>query len=283
VANQQQILRLAQDDRPATTFLGVAIRFMRLRVIGAVGLLLAPCAARAQSSGSTAVVGAILDENKLPIVGAVVDVLSVARVRSDSTGAFRLSSLPSGTLIVRATMIGFQPVMKVVTVTAGQELRLDITMLRASQQLATVVVREDSATTLLSDPTGFDGRRKSSNGGHFIVAAEIEKRHVTETEQLFHGIPTVQVDTGGIVVIKRGEISLRDIYLSGKDVNQFNMCIGAQVLLNGVAMPQPFNINSVPLFNIRGVEIYSGPATTPTSLRSPKSVCGTVAIWTKQQ
>ena len=246
-------------------------------------MFLAPCVGRAQSSATAAIAGAILDQNKVPVVGAVVDVLSVGRVRTDSTGAFRLSPVPSGTLIVRTTMIGFQPAMKVVTVAAGEELRLDIVMLRATQQLATVVVREDSTTTLVSDPTGFDGRRKSSNGGHFVVAAEIEKKHVTETEQLFHGIPTVQVDTGGIIVIKRGEISLRDIYLSGKDVNQFNMCIGAQVLLNGVAMPQPFNINTVALSNIRGIEIYSGPATTPTSLRSPKSVCGTVAIWTKQQ
>jgi hypothetical protein len=47
-------------------------------------------------------------------------------------------------------------------------------------------------------------------------------------------------------------------------------------------MPQPFNINTVPPMDIRGIEIYSGPATTPTRLRSPKTVCGTVAIWTKQ-
>lgn len=46
-------------------------------------------------------------------------------------------------------------------------------------------------------------------------------------------MPAIQVDTGGIIVIKRGEISLRDIYLTGKDVNQFMMCIGAQVLVNG--------------------------------------------------
>jgi len=264
-----------------TNFPGV--RFILQRAVGVAALLVAPHGGRAQTSGSTGIAGAIREDNKSPVAGAVVDALSVGRVRTDSTGAFRISPVPPGTLIVRATMIGFQPVMKMVTLTPGEELRLDLVMVRATQELATVVVREDSVATLVSDPTGFDGRRKSSNGGHFLVADEIEKKHVTETEQLFHGLPTVQVDTGGIVVIKRGEISLRDIYLTGKDVNQFNMCIGAQVFVNGVVMPQPFNINTVPLFNIRGIEIYSGPATTPTSLRSPKSVCGTVAVWTKQQ
>ena len=30
-----------------------------------------------------------------------------------------------------------------------------------------------------------------------------------------------------------------------------------------------------------GVEIYRGPATTPSVLRTANTVCGTVAIWTK--
>jgi hypothetical protein len=245
-------------------------------------VLLAPVAASAQASGSSAIVGVVRDQNNAPLADAVVDVLSVGRARSDSAGAFHIAPVPSGTLIVRATRIGYQPAMKVVTVAAGEELRVDIAMFASTQQLPTVAVREDSTVTLLADPTGFDSRRKNAIGGHFILEEDIAKKHITETEQLFHGIPTVQVDTGGIIVIKRGEISLRDIYLAKKDVNQFNMCIGAQVILNGVAMPQPFNINIVPPIDIRGIEIYSGPATTPTRLRSPKTVCGTVAIWTKQ-
>jgi len=46
-------------------------------------------------------------------------------------------------------------------------------------------------------------------------------------------------------------------------------------------MPQPFNINQVALDRIRAIEVYRGAATTPPSLRSAKTNCGTVAIWTK--
>jgi hypothetical protein len=258
---------------------------MRRRLVapwlfGVILVLLAPRAAHAQSTGTPAIVGVVRDRNNAPVADAVVDVLSVGRARTDSAGAFRIGPVPPGTLIVRATRIGYQPVMKMLTIASGEERRLDIAMSPATQQLPMVVVREDSTTTLLADPTGFDARRKTAVGGHFILEQEIAKKHITETEQLFHGIPTVQVDTGGIVVIKRGEISLRDIYGSGGD--QFFHCIGAQVIVNGVEMPQPFNINLVAPGDIRGIEIYSGPATTPTRLRSPKTVCGTVAIWTKQ-
>jgi hypothetical protein len=262
------------------------VRIIAMSLLGAgIALSIPQQAARAgaQTPGSI-IVGVVVDENKSPLAGSTVEILSVGRMFTDSTGAFRFATVPSGTLIVRATMIGRQPVMKLVTVSPGAQLRLDIALLPLTQQLPAVVVREDSSFSLLTDPTGFDERRKSTaGGGHYILAQDIAEKHITETEQLFHGIPTVQVDTGGIVVIKRGEISLRDIYLSGKDVNQFKMCIGAQVMVNGVAMPQPFNINTIPPFEIRGIEIYSGPATTPMPLRSPKTVCGTVAIWMKQK
>jgi len=249
-------------------------------LFGVILVFLTARPGRAQSTGMPAIVGVVRDQNNAPVADVVVDVLSVGRARTDSAGAFRIGPVPSGTLIVRATRIGYQPIMKMLTIEPGQERRVDITMSPATQQLPTVVVREDSTTTLLADPTGFDSRRKTAVGGHFILEEEIAKKHITETEQLFHGIPTVQMDTGGIVVIKRGEISLRDIY--GPEGDQFFHCVGAQVIVNGVEMPQPFNINLVAPSDIRGIEIYSGPASTPTRLRSPKTVCGTVAIWTKQ-
>ena len=69
--------------------------------------------------------------------------------------------------------------------------------------------------------------------------------------------------------------------LAGKDVNEFMTCVGAEILVNGVTMPQPFNGNQIAISTIRGIEIYAGPSTRPESLRTPKTVCRTVAIWTK--
>jgi len=33
--------------------------------------------------------------------------------------------------------------------------------------------------------------------------------------------------------------------------------------------------------SIRGIELYRDPGTTPPELRSDKTNCGTLAIWTK--
>jgi len=230
---------------------------------------------------STSIAGTVVrGESATPLVGAVVDLMGFATVRTDSAGAFRFGGITAGTLMIRTTMIGFRPSLKMVSIRAGETLRLTVTLDAAPQELARVTVREDSSLTPsgVSDPTGFDARRRNQTGGTYLVAADIERRHLHETEQLFHGMPSMYVDTGGIVVVNRGVNSTRDITKGG---DQFYHCIGAQVFVDGTPMPQPFNINQIALERIRAIEIYRGAATTPSTLRSTRTNCGTVAIWTK--
>lgn len=247
-------------------------------------LVIATATARAQETrptDPTSVSGMVLHgEPAAPVAGATVEIMGVGVARTDSTGAFRFTGLTAGTLLVRTTMIGLRPSLKIISLRAGEEMHLTITLDVAAQELARVTVREDSSLTpsLLSDPTGFNARRRNATGGLYIVAADIAKKHLVETEQLFHGIPTMYVDTGGIVVVNRGVNSTRDLEKKG---DQFYHCIGAQVFVDGVPMPQPFNINQVALDRIGAIEVYRGAATTPPSLRSTRTTCGTVAIWTK--
>jgi hypothetical protein len=83
--------------------------------------------------------------------------------------------------------------------------------------------------------------------------------------------------SGGVVaVLDRGEQSILEI-----QTGQRLMCNGVQVIVDGVAAPQPFDVNQIPVASIRAVEYYPGGATLPPELRSAKSACGTIAIWTK--
>ena len=230
---------------------------------------------------STSIAGRVVrGESSSPLAGAIVDIMGLGTARTDSAGAFRFDGVPAGTLMVRTTMIGFRPSLKMVSVRSGEAMRLTIALDVTPQELAGVIVREDSSLTPsgVSDPTGFDARRRNQTGGLYIVAAEIEQKHLHETEQLFHGMPSMYVDTGGIVVVNRGVNSTRDITKGG---DQFYHCIGAQVFVDGTPMPQPFNINQVALDRIKAIEVYRGAATTPSTLRSTRTNCGTVAIWTK--
>jgi outer membrane receptor for ferrienterochelin and colicin len=160
----------------------------------------------------------------------------------------------------------------------ADSIDLDVTLRPATYQLATVIVREDSNVTRLSDPTGFERRRKNGMG-HYISADEIAQRQFSQTSQLLRSLPGISVNDRGVVTIERGP-------------NTFigTSCESVVVLVDGIAIPAEkkawnketgFNVNEIPIAFIRGIEVYSGPATIPAELRSSRSVCGTVAIWTR--
>ena len=93
----------------------------------------------------------------------------------------------------------------------------------------------------------------------------------------------MKVDTGGIVLIDRGVISYKRMLSKATTLfgDQFIDCVGVQVFVDGAMMPQPFDVNTISPKIIKGIELYRGPATTPLELRTPKTVCGTLAIWTR--
>lgn len=227
------------------------------------------------------IAGVVDGPNGQPLAGVTVEVLGVTSLRTDSTGEFRVMGLAAGSYIVRARKVGYLPAMKLVTLAGGAPLQVPITLGSAGQRLPTVVSNADSAALMLQDPTGFSWRERMGQGV-YLTEAQIERRRAARTEQLFQGIPSLSLDTAGIIVVNRGRITIRDLF-SRSDMaqTQWNECVGVQVFVDGVAEPQPFNVNQVPPGQIRGIEVYYGPATTPEALRSSKTVCGTVAIWTR--
>jgi hypothetical protein len=228
--------------------------------------------------------GTVLDTAQLPVSEANVELLGLGRAQSDAAGLFRFSAVPGGgPILLHVTRIGFQPLLKVIRLPDADSVDIDVTLRPSITRLAPVVVREDSTITPLSDPTGFDRRRRNSGGGHFITDADIERSRSSSTSQILRTVPGVSVNTRGEVVVERGAMTLKG-----------PPCNTAIVFVDGVAIPTEkkaftsefdddtgFSVDQVPIQFIRGIEVYAGPAATPVELRSSRTVCGTVAIWTK--
>jgi hypothetical protein len=253
-------------------------------VCGVALACLAPGTGIAQDARVTSaeIVGHVLWTDGSPVGGVALSLIGVSDVETDNTGAFHFLTLPEGTYFLRATRIGAKPVLKNVTISAGERVRVDVTLSSNAHELTAVIVRGDSTLTAMNDPTGFQ-RRLRTGQGVFMTGEEIERRHAIRTEQLFLGVPSVSVDTGGIVLIARGIISYKPTLRRSRTQfdSQFLDCVGVQVFVDGALMPQPFDVNTVDARSIKGIELYRGPATTPLELRSPKTVCGTLVIWTR--
>lgn len=245
---------------------------MRVVLIGC--LIAAPVALRAQSDEPATVTlkGVITDAAHHPVAGATASVLSIGAVRTDTAGHYYLNDLPFGPLILRVSMIGYRPVMKLIQAKVGETIELPITLDPAGRELPTIVVTETGSLDSLHDVTGFTQRRLRATGGHFLGPLEIEKarEHVIETSQLFREMAGVAVNNDGTVRAQRGLVSIRS-----------DGCFAMQIFVDGVAMPASFSTNEIPVHEIRAVEVYSGPATVPAQFRTLRTVCGTIAIWTR--
>jgi hypothetical protein len=234
-------------------------------------------AARGILTGVATMTGIVSNAEGAPLPATSVEVIGVMGTTTDSAGRFRLSGLSPGTYLVRFRRIGLAQVIKSIPLAAGEEVTADVRLNPSAQDLAPVVVRAQAQRTYLTDPTGFEVRRQSGLG-IFLTMIDIESRRPDKTDQLMRTFPGVRVDGAGVVWVDRGRQTILDLQ-AGE--SQFTTCVGVQVLIDGTVVPQPFNVNTVPVNAIRGLEFYSGPATTPPELRTPKTNCGTLVIWTR--
>ncbi len=70
----------------------------------------------------------------------------------------------------------------------------------------------------------------------------------------------------------------------GKNASAFSLvdCV-MQLMIDGTLMPENSDIDALMTRSVYGVEVFSGPASIPLKLKSPRtdSWCGLIVIWTR--
>jgi hypothetical protein len=213
--------------------------------------------------------GTVLDTTQIPVASANVELIGLGKAISTDAGLFSFSGVPGDFVLLHVTKIGFQPLLKVIRLPKADSLDVDVTLRPRITQLDPIVVREDSTFNRFSDPTGFQRRMRNSAGGYYMTADQISRVPVWQTSQLVRRFPGVTVSPRGQIGIDRGSTTLIG-----------SSCNGVMILIDGIFSPD-FDIDMIPVSAIRGIEVYSGAATTPMELRSGRTPCGSVAIWTR--
>jgi hypothetical protein len=147
-------------------------------------------AGAASATGLTAqgVRGVVLDSAQRGLDEAEIIIGSgLERVRSDSTGTFRLSTTLRGKQRVRVRLIGYRPYETNVNITEQAWTELRVTLKRMPQLLAEVRITDRNACA----PTtvaGFECRRRAG-GGMFRDAGEIRSLRPDAWSDMFDGMP----------------------------------------------------------------------------------------------
>jgi hypothetical protein len=187
---------------------------------------------------------------------------------SGSTGAYRMTELPSGTYTVEARALGFLPQRKVVDILEGSEAVADLTLESFGTFLDTVKVTTQRLFT--STRMQEFEQRKKSGLGYFMDENEINKRSPIFMSDLFRMAPGMVIAPGRGAsnrVLMRGmgfsAYCQPTIYLDGMRVSNIDGDLEAIV-----------NVQDV-----KAVEVYTRASNIPVQFQSLEG-CGSLVIWT---
>lgn len=252
----------------------------------AIRLLAAQCSIVTTVAAQGTVVGFVRDRSTgKPIAGVEVTVEAPARaVRTDSAGGFVLRDIPAGLRVVRTRILGYTPTNTVIQLTDGVTQSRDILLDRAAVQLDSV--RIIARNQRLRE---FDDDRRIGLG-HTVTAAELEARHVQRVVEVFDAFASSRPSRGdgssAWIASSRPRRVIRpdlaDRMRGATPACYANVYLDGAQVYHGRDEEPLFDINSIPVDQIEGIEYFAGPAETPIRYSSLDMSCGVVVIWTKR-
>ncbi|HZS58804.1 MAG TPA: TonB-dependent receptor, partial [Gemmatimonadaceae bacterium] len=197
-----------------------------------------------------------------PIVGSTVVIVGLWQqaVTTDS-GAFRLDSVPDGTYMVQARVLGYKPVSQAVAVTPGSRNTVEFRFEQFTGDLERVVVTGTIAPTLVADiPTPIS----------VITSDQLLQQHITRVDEIFRGL------VPGSVAWNQGK---DDYYstISVRGINSFNIN-NIKTYIDGVEVADPAYA-AVDVNDIDHVEVIRGPEAS--TIYGSDASGGVMQIFTK--
>lgn len=216
--------------------------------------------------------GWVRDSTGVPIGDADVSVPAMRLlVHTDSTGAFILRGLGDGPVTISVRRLGYEPKSQTVQIrrppTAADSI---VITLRAIPQLLDSM--RVGAARLHKDFLIEDFYRRRARGpGLFVTRADIEARNPTRLSDMVRQFPAIRFvgRPGGLMGIRFPTTSM-----ARRDCPPQYWVDGRRVM--------NFELDELPPGDIEGIELYSGPSSTPTQFASNDGkTCGTVVIWSR--
>jgi hypothetical protein len=187
---------------------------------------------------------------------------------TNQRGVFTLDSLPSGSQIVTARLLGYSPGTKEVELSASEPQTVRLSMSKVVATLTTVVAQAARDRGL--DAVGFISRQKSGMGWYMDEQA-IAKHGGSVFSELMRASPSVRVDPsnmGGNVIVNARE--------------PVTGCVMFVVDGSPFQQMSPGDIdNYIRPEDVGAVEVYSGSNTPMEFQQSGMGGCLYIIIWTK--
>jgi iron complex outermembrane receptor protein len=230
-----------------------------------VGGLLVAGEARAARGQDGVIRGRVTDSAGVAIPEADVAIVAIhALTRSDAQGRFSFSNVARGEHELSVRRLGYQPTT-VKAIVGDLAYSYDIVLVAQAASVEGVDVNADLRLRLGIEE--FYRRRARGAGGTFFTREEIAQRNPRRTTDLLRSAPGLRIVSG-----RNG---------TGARFNGKRQC-APTLWLDGQAV-RDMELDNIPVTDIEGMEIYSGPSTTPMqfSQASSHTDCGAIVVWTR--
>lgn len=221
--------------------------------------------------------GFVADSALAPIPGAEIGILRTPiKITTNAQGRFRITDVQMGTYILMLRRFGYSPIASVVSVNAGDTLRVTYSLQKLmAGRLDTVRIIERGQSRNLME---FE-RRRQLGVGRFLTALQIERRGSIDVGTLLRGFSSLAVvrdDATGVTSLQNRRDQGNMLYAQGAGA------CPVQVVVDNIPMPREVDVELLPRpKEIAGIEVYSGPSGVPAQFVGQDRRCGMVLIWTK--
>ena len=211
-----------------------------------------------------------------PVAGAQVFIPTTRQGgQANEAGVFTIRNVREGTVTIRVQMIGFGPIEKVLTVTAGGVSNTTVTLTRTAISLADVVVTATGETRV----------RELGHSMAVIDTAQVQAQAATNPQSILAG------STPGVTVLANsgqpgagGTIQLRGVNSISEGNSPLIYVDGVRVFSgttpnSGQGRQFVNPLNDIPADDIDHIEIVEGPSAT--TLYGTQASGGVIQIFTK--
>lgn len=200
---------------------------------------------QAQASGRAVVIGVIRDAvTSAPIAGAMIEVEGEGlRTVSDSSGAFRITNVPIGPLVLRAIRLGYAPLRQGVITVPGMPAVVRLQLARSALRLQSLNVVEDPL-----------GRARGELGTASVIGAEaIRNQSAATLAGILELVPGTVLQPPGLDGVQ--QFGLRGVPIgsgaasgqgrSGAQSASALAAFGTQIILDGVPVSNNVNLQGL--------------------------------------
>jgi hypothetical protein len=234
-----------------------------------------------QASAQVSVRGFVQSTDGRKVSSAEVsDRASGLKTYSDSAGAFLLAGIPLGDRTLDVRRIGFAAQEFPISLAAGKNRMVALTLAPLAQVLSEVNVADRMAKPArYANTHKYDDfyARRAQGLGTFLTREDIDRLFKTTTPELLQGVPGMRVRRiGNDWKIQSVQCQLGLPLLGGK-ISDPSTYI--RVFINGMDVGDASELTLINPAEIEAMEIYKGPGELPVEARGKG--CAAVFIWTR--